>query len=478
MKLFTRKVELPEDAREVLDLGPVGLTALAVQARTKSLDLSPALQTALAQGPMSFTPEGSVTFSSLFGSSYGALYKRNSALRAVVDFLSRNIAQCRIRLLHEDAEGVRLPEQDHPVQRLLDHPQAGVPRSRFMRQVVGDVAVYDAAAIWKIRENFEVTGDSYVNSGPVASLVRIPTRLVSIQQASLVAPFKFLVQGGRESIPIPAKDMIWIHGYSPDSNVQGVPPLETLRQVLAEEWAAGKDRENLWTHGPQARAYFYQPPELDSLDKAQKDAFKTEWNNRYGGVNATEAQGTPMLPTGIELRSLVLDAQTQEYLATRNLAREEVCRAYGIQPQLLGITPANFASMDMFHQMLYVDTLAPWMVAIQEEFEEQLLREFEIEDSGYYLDYNINSKMMGSFVEQADIGQKAVGGPWMLGNEFREKFMGLPPIPGGDRLITPSNVVRGGGPQANPQDAQNQFTGKVVQLQLVDDTELNEGESR
>jgi hypothetical protein len=54
----------------------------------------------------------------------------------------------------------------------------------------------------------------------------------------------------------------------------------------------------------------------------------------------------------------------------------------------------------------------------------------------------------------------------MTVNEFRQKFQGLPPIEGGDEIVVPLNVVRGGGSQANPQDAQNQFTQKAG-LQLL-----------
>ncbi len=426
--------------------------------------LSPQLQTLLDQGPLAFTADGSLNFFEVFGASYGQLYKRNSALRAVVDFLSRNIAQCAIRAFRTDENGVARPAPDHPVQALLDNPQPGVPRSRFMRQLVGDKAIYDTAAVWKIRENFDPTLDAQqrvTNEGVVRNLLRVPIPYISVFQGSLSAPVEFKVTAGRDQIRVPANDMIWMPGYSPDSNTSGVPPLETLRQILAEEWAAGKDRENYWKRGPQMNLVFLQDPNATLVDDAA-DRFKTQWQNRYGGVNASNAREVPLLPGGITPHEIAINAQTAEYLATRNLAREECCRAYGIQPQLLGITPATFASMDMFHQMLYQDTLAPWMVPIQEEFEEQLLREFESVGSGVYLDFNINAKLQGSFLEQAKIGQQAVGGPWMTRNEFREKFQGLPPIDGGDEIIIPLNVVLGGGSQANPQDATNQFNAELL----------------
>jgi HK97 family phage portal protein len=419
----------------------------------------------LTQGSVSYAADGSLSFFQLFGSSYGKIYRSQSALRAVVDFLSRNIAQCHIKVRAADADGVVLPVPDDPVQQLLDHPQPGVPYTRFMRQIVADKAIYDVAAVWKIRENFdpEIRADGTIlNTGTVRSLMRVPIPYISLTQSSLSAPLEFQVATGKRPVKVPPADMIWMPGYAPDSNVAGVPPLETLRQILAEEWAAGKDRENHWKHGVQGGVVFIQDPSAPGLDKDSAERFKAGWRSKYGGVTATSAREWPLLPPGITPKELAIDAASAEYLATRNLAREECCRAYGIQPQLLGITPANFASMDMYHQMLYQDTLAPWMVPIQEEFEEQLMREFHAVDSGYSLDFNINAKLQGSFLDQAKIGQQAVGGPWMTRNEFREKFQGLPPVEGGDDIIVPLNVVLGGGQQANPQDATNQFNAELL----------------
>lgn len=432
----------------------------------KAAPLSSQLQALLEQGPFSASPDGSLSFWEAFGASYGKLYRSQSALRAVVDFLSRNIAQCAIKVSFTDDEGVRRPAPEHPVQTLLDHPQAGVPRARFMRQLVADKAIYDVGAIWKIRETFDPTPDPVsgrvTNRGVVRDLLRVPIPFVSVWQGSLGSPVSFRLMIGRDQITVPAEDMIWMPGYSPTSNIQGVPPIETLRQILAEEWAAGKDRENYWKRGAQMSAVFLQDANGPLITDEQLDRFSVAWQNRYGGVTASNAREIPVLPKGLSPKEMSIDAQSAEYLATRNLAREEACRAYGIQPQLLGITPSNFASMDMYHQMLYQDTLAPWMVPIQEEFEEQLLREFEDVDSGYALDFNINAKLQGSFLDQAKIGQQAVGGPWMTRNEFREKFQGLPPVEGGDEIIVPLNVILAGGPQANPQDSTNQFNAAEV----------------
>lgn len=416
-------------------------------------------------GGFSATPDGTVPFFQHFGQSYSKMYRSQSALRSVIDFLSRNIGAIHMKL-SQDVDGVRTPRPDHVAQQILEHPQPGVSYSRMMRAIVADKAIYDVAAVWKIRENFNPaskTANGFIrNSGRVVNLVRIPIPYISVSQGSLTGPLVFEMNAG-DQIKIPAADVIWMPGYAPDSNVTGVPPVETLRQILAEEWAAGKDRENQWKKGAQGNVVFVQDVNMPGLDEAAAANFKVGWNNKYGGVNASNAREIPLLPAGIKPEAISLNGKELEYLATRRLAREEVCRQYGIQPSLLGVTQANFASADLWHQMLYQDTLSPWCVSIQEDFEEQYLPEFEDVSNGFFIDFNINAKLSGSFLEQAQIGQQAVGGPWMTMNEFREKFMSLPPLPGGDDIMVPLNTVRGGGSQANPQDAKNQFNSEDIE---------------
>ena len=108
-------------------------------------------------------------------------------------------------------------------------------------------------------------------------------------------------------------------GYSPDSNVAGVPPVETLRQILAEEWASAKDRENQWKNGAQANVVFVQDKDTPGLDPDSAANFKTSWQNKYGGVNASNAREWPLLPPGIMPEAIAFDAASQEYLAATSV---------------------------------------------------------------------------------------------------------------------------------------------------------------
>jgi hypothetical protein len=143
-------------------------------------------------------------------------------------------------------------------------------------------------------------------------------------------------------------------------------------------------------------------------------------------------------------------AEQLQYVEARKLTREEVAAAYFIPPPMVGILDhATFSNVKEQHKHLYQDTLGPWLSMIAEELNLQLLADFE-DSTNSYLEFNLAEKLRGSFEEQADQLQQAVGGPWMTRNEARAT-QNMPAVEGGDELIVPLNVITGG--QANPQDS-------------------------
>jgi len=99
------------------------------------------------------------------------------------------------------------------------------------------------------------------------------------------------------------------------------------------------------------------------------------------------------------------------------------------------------------HKNLYQDSLGPWLAMIEEDIVLQLLTDYDDSD-GVYVEFNIQEKLQGSFEEQAQGFQTAVGRPWMEANEARAR-MNLPQLAGGDGLALPLNMLIGD-PAAGP----------------------------
>jgi HK97 family phage portal protein len=304
-----------------------------------------------------------------------------------------------------------------------------------MEALVKDLCIYDEAIRIKVRGE----------SGRI-SLIRVPVSMVQPQGTNWLRPDSYLVKGTTGNIEYSRDEVIHIHGYNPKDPRKGLSPLETLRQLLAEQQAAAEHREGLWRQGARASLVIERPLGAPQWSDVARSRFRADWEASFTG--ARNSGKTAVLEEGMIAKPLqTFSPRDAQYLESNQLAREIVAAAYGIPAGLLGLGNQNYSSLTEQHRQLYTDCLAPWLTVIQEELETQLLYEFELENA--YLEFQLADKLRGSFEEQAAVLQASVGAPYLTRNEARAR-LNLPSIEGGDELVTPLNVITGG--LASPQD--------------------------
>ncbi len=243
--------------------------------------------------------------------------------------------------------------------------------------------------------------------------------------------------------------MVHFHGYNPDDPRDGFSPVETLRQLLAEEWEAQKYRESMWRNGARISGYITRPEKAPRWSDAARSRFKSEWRDYSSDI---AAGGTPLLEDGMTWNAGGITPKDAQYIEARQLTREEVATAYHINPVMLGLMRSGQSqgNLSELHQMLYADTLGPYLEMFQQDIELQLLRDVDPTGAGkVYVEFNLRKKLQGSFEAQAAAISSSVGGPWMTRNEGRALY-NLPDVPEGDELVTPLNVTEGG--LASPRD--------------------------
>lgn len=384
----------------------------------------------------------SVAMTSDYSLAYGEIWRKHGSVQTVVNFLGRNIGSLSLHLFRRVGDTDRERVRDHAISRLLREPAPGMTPYAFMDAMVRDLAIYDRYLAIKVKV-----------PGRVGALLRIPPTMWHVSdKGTWYAPEKFVVRGAKGEKTFSAEDVVYILGYSPDGELGGVSSLESLRQVLAEEYEAARMRQQTFRNGARSSGYLERPapqPGQQPWSKEARERFRAGWRAQYTG-GGPEAGGTPILEDGMKFSAAQQSAKDLQYIESRKLTREEVASAYFIPPPMVGILDhATFSNIKEQHKQLYQDTLGPWLQRIQQELMRQVVPEFNAE-SGLYLEFNMEEKMRGSFEEQAAQLQTATGGPWMTRNEARA-MRNMPAIEGGDELIVPLNVVEGG--QASPRDS-------------------------
>lgn len=375
--------------------------------------------------------------------TYEHIWRTQPAVRTVVGFIARNVAQMGVHVFERRDDDDRERVSDHPLAELLAVPFPGTPWTtyRLVNWTVHELGIYDDAYWLKGR------------SGRLNALMPMPRRFIRPVGENPMMPDAYEIIGnGGQAREVPPDQVVHFHGYNPDDLRIGTSPIETLRQVLAEEYAAGKYREQLWNNGARVGGYIARPREAPRWSPDARMRFRREWQEQYAG-NDVDAGGTPVLEDGMVFTPSGVTPRDAQYVEARKLTREEVAVAYFIHPSMMGIMDGTGSNaVKDIHRMLYQDAFGPLITGLAQDIEAQLLPDLDAFGAltrTIYVEFNLAEKLRGSFEEQAAALQASVGGPFMTRSEARSR-MNLPHLDEADELIVPLNVVNGG--LASPQD--------------------------
>lgn len=369
--------------------------------------------------------------------SYGSLYRELAPVRTVVDFLADAVSTTSLKVYRRTDSG-RPEVRMHPMAVRLREPEPTLSGRALVSQTVHDLGVY-GNGYWRLM----------FLRGDVAAIVPMPPERVVPRGGDLLAAtvFDFYPLGSGVPITLSRDEVVHFRLYNPEDRRIGSSKLAALRPILLEEIEASRSRRGFW--GNAARQDFILSTDEAEWPDDKKDRFAERWRASYTG--AERAGRTALLFDGMKPYPISFSAKDAEFIEGRKFVLEAAARVFNIPVSLLSLTEtATFASQKEFHKTLYQDTLPPWYQIIESEIATQLAPHFaDVED--VYAEFNVESKLRGSFEEQAAVISTSVGRPWMTVHEARDR-MNLPDRadPTDDELAIPTNNVSLGPPTSPP----------------------------
>lgn len=361
--------------------------------------------------------------------AYGSLYRKQPAVRTVVDWQAKQLAQLNPKLYMRVSDTDRQEASDHPLAVILRQPNPRTTRYRHLRDTVADIGIYDRAYWLKLRAR-----------GLIVGLLRLPPARVQVEFDQNELRNRYLFEGRM----VDRDDLVVFPGYHPDGSEQGVSPLETLRQVLAEEWAARTHAEWFWRNSARRNGVVERPLDAPKWSAPARSRFRESIEGTMtGGRNAGRLG---ILEEGMRWRDTSFSPEEAMYIEGRKLTYEEVWRVYA--PSLAAMLDAGpAANVDAFHRQAYQDVLAPLCQFLEDEIHLQLLTLPEFDLGPSYVEFDLRDKLKGSFVDETQALTTAVGVPHLTINEARAR-QNLPRIsePWADLPVQPLNVMYGGQP--------------------------------
>ena len=387
-----------------------------------------------APGAPAVGPSSGSVFDNACAATYAAIFRTQPAVRTVVSFLARNVADLGLHVfrLVSDTDRVRL--RDHELAQWIAKPNPAMTRYRMIENLMHDMGIYFNGYWLKLR------GDP-----KRLWFVRLPPEDVTVDGWLLPSLFLWTQPDGMV-LELPPSDVVHFNGYDPANPLAGLSPIETLRQLLAEEAAASAYRRDFFANSSRMEGVIQRPKEAPKWSPEQKLAWREQWQTRFAGPG--NAGQVPVLEDGMTYHPNSYSARDSQFYEVRQLTREEAARSYHVPLPMVGILDhATFSNIKEQHKNLYQDSLGPWLTMIQEEFERQLLPECD-DQRDVYTEFNIEQKLRGSFEEQAAAFQTLVGSPVVTVNEARGR-LNLPALtddPSADRVAHPLNMTTAAAP--------------------------------
>lgn len=390
-----------------------------------------------------------VSAQEVLGQTPAQLYRSQANLRTVVSFRARNVAQLGLQMFRRESDTDRVRVGDDPLIQLLHNPNPEMTGFELINTLVSDFDLY-GRAFWMVIE--DVDRDSGWRIRPIP-----PSWVVAQKGGDVFAPGTWVIDPGNGlRTEVPAEQMLVFSGWDPEDPAAGLSPVDALKDVLAEQIEAWGYRRQLWKRGGRIGSYLWRPKDAPAWGDASREQFQNDWKEFQ--AKGARAGSTPVLEDGMEMRRVGFNAREEEWAEVAKLSLATVAAVYHVNPVMVGLLEnANFANTREFRKMLYSDTLGPLLAMIQDRINAFLVPRIATTPD-VYVEFNIGAKLAGSFEEQAAILSTSVGAPWMSVNEARAR-QNLPRMEGGDDLVVPLNVVKGG--QASPQDGGDPLAGAV-----------------
>lgn len=163
------------------------------------------------------------------------------------------------------------------------------------------------------------------------------------------------------------------------------------------------------------------------------------WVDAYysGAANAGKAL---ILDRATKWHSLQMTGVDAEHLKTRGFQIEEICRAFGILPIMVGYTgdkSSTYASAEQMFLAHLSFTLRPLYERVEQSAARWLLTKEE-RAAGLYFDFSENQLLRASLKDRGDFWGKGINNTIFTPNDARDDF-GFDGLPGLDRPRMPGN---------------------------------------
>jgi HK97 family phage portal protein len=357
----------------------------------------------------------------------------SSTVLACVTVLAGDVGQLAMKLYRRMERG-KAVAFDHPLYSLLhDEPNPEMTAGTLQETLMGHLLTWGNAYC-----EIEWGADGY----PVALWPLLPDRMtVKRERGALLYEYRPDQTTPNEYRPdqttpimLPAYRVLHIPGLSFDGLV-GYSPIRLQMQTLSGERAAAEFGWRFFGNGARPGVVLRHP---GNLSNEAAGRIRQSWNDMYSGVERSHRAA--VLEEGMDITTLGIPPEEAQFLQTRQFTKREIASIYQVPPQRIGdLETATYASAEQFSQDYVKFSLNRWLTRFERAIHAKLL--LGPEKREYVVEFERNALIITQTSERFAAYSTGIQSGVLTPNEARERE-NLNPLPGGDSLLLPLNMVQ------------------------------------
>lgn len=284
---------------------------------------------------------------------------------------------------------------------------------------------------WMLMQSLSTTGNGFgrvtawdTNGQPLAILPLSPNAVtVDPNKGTWDAPH-YLVNGKH----VPSNEIFHVKAYPTAGNAMALSPIEMAATTI--DLAHAADRYGL--------RWFRDSANPSGILSSDQDLTAEQIKRtQFGWIKAhRERRGPAVLGGGFKYTPVSITPEESQFLETRQYQKSDISMLFGIPPHMIGDTQKATswgAGIESQSIGFVVYTLMPWLVCIEQAFDQILPR-------GQFSKFNADALLRGDLKSRYEAHAIAWQNGWISDNEIRA-LEERQPIAEGDTHYRPANFV-------------------------------------
>lgn len=370
--------------------------------------------------------------------SSGAAVTEGNALKlstvyACVRLLSESVASLPLHTYRRLERGKERADLGPLTELLHDQPNPSMSSFVFRETLQGHLLLWGNAYAWIER----------ASRGQIVALWPVrPDKVKAVPQKDGTVVYEYDFRG--EKLKSAASSMLHFPGLGFDG-ITGYSPIGLMRQAIGLGLAAEDYGARFFGNSASPSGVLTTPNKLSEEAEAR---LKKGWEEAHSG---SRIWSVAVLHDGLTWQALGVKPEEAQFLETRNFQAQEIARAYGVPPWMVGVPVTGsmtYSNVEQQQIAFVTYSLRPWLVRWEQEINRKLFT-----DSSTFAEFTVDALLRGDTLSRYrayEIGRKT---GWLSANEVRERE-NMNPVDGGDEYGAAASPAAPGpaGPDESDED--------------------------